>query len=162
MKKIQALASGILMALTPIHSAVALEPIITMMELQQGDLARIQFATSRCGALFMSVTSRIESELAESRGESLDQDVQAALKVAEQQLEQIKQIRTKFVLWDQALSKQLGQSDTAASTSMINRAMQYDRHRQAVYIPPGDSFSQLEKQDVQTCGAIEKMLSKES
>lgn len=162
MVRINTLLVAALATMTPLHPIYALESIETMMQLQDGDLRKLQFATSRCGALFMSVTSRIEKDIRTTREGNTDPDVEANLKVAEGQLAQIREIRFRFILWDQALSEKLGEDSTTSSTSMINRAMQYDRHRQTVYIAPDESFTELEKQDVRTCGAIEKMLQKDS
>ena len=162
MVKINTILVTALITLTPLHPIYAMEPIETMMQLQEGTLRKLQFATSRCGALFMSLTSRIESEITTTREGNTDPDIEANLKVAEGQLVRIQEIRLKFILWDQALSEELGEDSTTSSTSMINRAMKYNRHRQSVYVAPDESFTELEKQDVQTCGAVEKMLAKNS
>ena len=110
----------------------------------------------------MSVISRIEKDIITARESNTDQDVEANLKLAEGQLAQIKDTRFRFILWDQTLSGKLGEDSTTSSTSMINRAMQYDRHRQSVYIAPDESFTELEKLDIRACGAIEKMLTEDS
>jgi len=161
MKIIRSISMFLLIAVFPSHSAVALEPILEMMELQQGDLRKLQFGTSRCGALFMSLTKRVEEQLAFASEGNTDPNIQATVREGEEKLQQVRDMRMQFVIWDQILSEQLGDSDTVRTTAMINRAMQYDRHRQSVYIAPGEPFSELEKQDVQTCGEIKRMLTKD-
>ena len=161
MKIIRSIVMSLLIAVFPSHSVLALEPISEMIEIQQGTLKKLQFGTSRCGALFMTLSKRIEKQLSFASEDNTDPKIKSMVQKGKEGLDQIRETQMQFIMWDQILSEELGDSDTASTTSMINRAMQYDRHRQSVYIAPNESLSELEKKDMQTCGGIKSLLTKE-
>lgn len=109
----------------------------------------------------MSLIRVMEKQLSFASEGNTDPNIQADVQEARKMLPQIREMQMQFIVLDQILSEQLGDSDTASTTAMINRAMQYDRHRQSVYIAPNEPFSELEKKDVQTCGEIRRLLTKE-